>query len=693
LVEVDAARHRRAADGLEPDYQSEKAESVIARLRAWLGRTRVTVAAPPAPELPPPPDLRAECDANGIAVGRWIAARPTGGRLYSTLSQASITQLAERWPSQRTATIAAADRVMRHEFDLLGSGAYVPVDPNRPARGGYQPIDWYLDPVKGLRFPERIPHRQWNLLEMRPGLADVKLPWELGRCQHWLPLAQAFRLTGDAQYASEIFEQHDDFMEANPVGLGVNWTCTMDVAIRAFNWAIALELIERGGPTPPECREGMYASLFAHGHFIERNLENKYEVTSNHFLSNVVGLFGMALLFKELPSGARWIARCREWLEQEMRVQVLPDGADYESSVPYHRLVAELFMAGDRLAQCDGAALSLEYRTRLRSMASFLDAVLRPDGRLPQVGDADDGRVHIFSNYGRWEPQDARHLLPPASILFEAPEWWRSDDPWAAWEAAWWGLEPRAEGATPAPVQKLFPDAGLAVFKDRQRYLLVTNGVVGTNGFGNHKHNDLLSFEYHDRGVAVIVDPGSYVYTSNPDARNRFRSTRSHNTLTLDNQEQNEFKTEWLFRMFAKAQPEHVEFLADAVRSRYRGRHDGYTRLPHPVVHERSFELEHASGMLEIADRLTGEGAHTVVWRFHCAPGVTVAIEADGSLTLRSGALAWSLRSLDRLAPSVDESWYSPSYGVRVPAQAIEFRIEQRFSGVHDWTFRLEPQS
>ena len=34
-----------------------------------------------------------------------------------------------------------------------------------------------------------------------------------------------------------------------------------------------------------------------------------------------------------------------------MRVQVLPDGADYESSVPYHRLVAELFLAGDRLAQ------------------------------------------------------------------------------------------------------------------------------------------------------------------------------------------------------------------------------------------------------------------------------------------------------------------------------------------------------
>lgn len=667
---------------------------MIARLRALFERTRVTAATPPAPELPPPPSLRDECAAKGLSVSDWKALRPAESVLYSTLSQSSITSLAERWPAQAAATIAAADRVIRHEFDLLGSGPFVPVDPSRPPRDGYQPIDWYLDPVLGLRFPERIPYRQWNLMEMRPGLADVKFPWELGRCQHWLPLAQAFRLTDRAPYANEVFDQHDDFMAANPVGLGVNWTCTMDVAIRAFNWAMALELIERGAPTPAERSQRMHASIFDHGHFIERNLENRYEVTSNHFLSNVVGLFGVALLYKDLPSGARWIARCREWLEQEMRVQVLPDGADYESSIPYHRLVAELFMSGNRLAQCDGAPLSPEYRMRLRSMPAFLDAVLRPDGRLPQIGDADDGRVHIFSNYGRWEPQDARHLLAPASVVFNSPEWWRADDPWASWEAAWWGLEPAApDAATPAPVQKLFPDAGLAVFKNQQQYLIVTNGKVGTNGFGNHKHNDLLSFEFHDRGAAVIVDPGSYVYTSDPDARNHFRSTRAHNTLTLDQEEQNEFKAEWLFRMFAKAEPEHVEFVADAVRSRYRGRHDGYSRLPHPVVHERSFELEHASGVLEIADRLTGEGTHTLVWRFQCAPGASVAIEADGSLSLRSGGLAWSLRSLDRLTPSVEDAWYSPSYGVRLPAKAIEFRVEQRLPRQQDWTFRLEPQS
>jgi hypothetical protein len=281
------------------------------------------------PELPPAPTLAQELASVGTNPATWLASRPRGGALYSTLPAETISSLAQRYPLQAAAIVAAADRVIAHEFDLLGSGPFVPIDPGREARGPYRPIDWYLDPVQGLRFPERVPYRDWNLLEMRPGLADVKFPWEMSRCQHWLPLAQAFRITGDARYATEVLDQHDDFMAANPVGFGVNWTCTMDVAIGAFNWAMAADLIHATRFSDEKRVGSLFAAIFDRGHFIERNLENKYEVTSNHFLSNVVGLFGVAMLFRDLPSGQRWIARCREWLEQEIQVQVLPDGADY----------------------------------------------------------------------------------------------------------------------------------------------------------------------------------------------------------------------------------------------------------------------------------------------------------------------------------------------------------------------------
>ena len=68
-------------------------------------------------------------------------------------------------------------------------------------------------------------------------------------------------------------------------------------------------------------------------------------------------------------------------------------------------------------------------------------------------------------------------------------------------------------------------------------YLLVTNGIVGTKGFGNHKHNDQLSFEFHPDGSPLIVDPGSYVYTSDGDgakplSRHGLVTTRSLSTAS-----------------------------------------------------------------------------------------------------------------------------------------------------------------
>ena len=153
---------------------------------------RITRTAPPAaPPAAPPRRWAEDLDEAHVAADEWIAGRSAEGRLYVDVPQSRIEWLRERHAEQTRATIGAAERVLRHEFDLLGSGPYVPVDPERPVVGGYRPIDWYLDPVSGLRFPRGIPIASWNLERMRPGRADVKLPWELGRCQHWPMLGQA----------------------------------------------------------------------------------------------------------------------------------------------------------------------------------------------------------------------------------------------------------------------------------------------------------------------------------------------------------------------------------------------------------------------------------------------------------------------------------------------------------------------
>src|SRR6185295_18685959 len=262
------------------------------------------------------------------------------------------------------------------------------------------------------------------------------------------------------------------------------------------------------------------------------------------------------------------------------------------------------------------------YRARLRDMVAFLAAVTRPDGLMPQAGDADDGRLYVFSAYSTPVPQDPRHLFGPAGAMFGEPSWTALAGDAAAWETAWWGLETTPSAAAP-PVTTLFPEAGLAVMRDSSgHYLLATNGIVGTKGFGNHKHNDLLSFEYHHGGVPLVVDPGSYVYTSDADARNRFRGTAWHNTLMVDRTEQNELRPDWLFRLFETSKAESILFEDRGDVVEYAGGHHGYERLTNPITHERTFTFRKDSGAVVIVDRLTGRGRHDLRWHFHLAPGV-----------------------------------------------------------------------
>jgi len=616
--------------------------------------------------------------AADLKPGSWVERmRYDNCRLYVDLPDDSIEMLRERIPRTVEATLTAADAVLKHRFNLLGSGDFIPIDRARVPRNGYYPIDWHLDPVSKLRFPQGIPHKQLDLMKVRPGNADIKLPWELARCQHWPLLGQGWRLSGDRRYALEIAHQLEDFMEVNPVGIGINWTCTMDVALRALNWALALALIRKCPDVDDTALTAAYSHLFDHGAFIYSNLENKYEVTSNHFLSNVVGLYYLASVFHDLPEAAIWDAFCRDALEREMQVQVLADGADYESSIPYHRLVTELFLGAARLANFRKQPLSEEYRSRLKSMVAYMAAVLRPDGLMPQVGDADDGRLHIFSSYGAWQPQDPRHLFGPAALTLDEPAWLKHSGPDGAWETAWWGYDITdvsfADNELPAHAG-LFPEAGIAVSRRDGQFLLISNGIVGTKGFGNHKHNDQLGFELHLDGDPLIVDPGSYVYTSDPGARNLFRGTRYHNTLSIDSEEQNELRPEWLFRLFETAHAEHRHFHADEATVEYHGRHVGYERLPKgKVTHERRFRLLHGSRMLIISDILDGDGAHDLCWHFHCAPGVTADVRQSGVYCLGNGLQRYILASLDGIEARSFAAWYSPSYGLRRHCLSLDF--------------------
>jgi len=73
-----------------------------------------------------------------------------------------------------------------------------------------------------------------------------------------------------------------------------------------------------------------------------------------------------------------------------------------------------------------------------------------------------------------------------------------------------------------------YEDFGYFIVRSPRLFLGIRCGSVGQLGTGGHAHNDQLSIELNVDGRDVIADPGTYVYSSFPRLRNRYRSITAH---------------------------------------------------------------------------------------------------------------------------------------------------------------------
>jgi hypothetical protein len=510
--------------------------------------------------------------------------------------------------------IGRADEIVAHRFDLLGSG---PTDLG-PV------IDWHADFKSGRRWPLR--HFSLLPVAYRDG-SDIKVPWELSRSQHLPVLAGAYRLTGDRRYLEELGAQLSHWIAENPVERGPNWACTMDVAIRAANWVAALTLCAESAKDEPWFTQTL-ESLLLHGRFIRTHLEDG-EVRGNHYLSDVVGLLVVAAVFSNGWEGRAWAEWAAGELVSEMEHQVRGDGCAHEASIPYHRLVTELFACGLQAADALTPGRIPDWcHDRLGDMLGFVADYTRPDGLAPQIGDADDARFLPLGDYGR-DPRDHRHLFAQANRHHE-----------------------------PSLGHSAHPEGGFYTMRVGDLFVIVRCGDTGRYGRGGHSHNDLLSFELALGTQPLLVDSGAYLYTADAASRNLFRSTPFHSTLRVGGAEQNELRTDDLFAMEDRARAEILTWEPLATGAMFEGRHFGFEVLDPPAVHTRRIDLDGQAGELWIRDTVTSAGAHDLEWTFTLAPG------AQGLVDIRADGLDFAL----------EDGWYSPSYGVRVPTRFLRAR-------------------
>lgn len=577
-------------------------------------------------------------------------------------------------------TINAADKVCSHSFDLLGSG---------PTNLGPK-INWHSDFKSGHQF-----NFNSYFMDFRPapypGGYDIKVPWELSRCQHFTWLGQAYWFSKSEKYAQEFVDQVTDWIKTNPWPHGVNWASTMDVAIRLVNWLWGYRLFAESPTLTPSVRLTFHKSMLIHGRHIYENLEKHGEVVGNHYLSNLAALAYLGILCPEFNESRLWRDFALSEMEQEIKRQVYPDGVNFEASTCYHRLVLEIFLSVTILAQNVGHRFSRSYLTTLEKMVEVVMYLSQPDGRTPQIGDNDNGRFHRLRIWDDSEREwaDFRYILAVGATMFN-----REDFAVVAsqeWHEALWLIGQKAVDSmslcstrTYKLKSRSFTHSGFYILREYDKHLTINAGPNGQNGYGGHAHNGLLGITLHSDGQDWLVDPGTYLYTYDYGARNRFRSTKYHNTVTIDDKEQVPFtqNARDIFRLPDLAKPKLLKWVTKDEYDLFSAEHYGYLRLKPSAVHRRTVFFDKLSGVWLMHDELISKAHYSCSSTLHLAPDLYVQTGSNNVAQIHSckhDEMHLFMIPLEgyQSAAVINSSEFSSSYGTKCESVQLSWNWQQ----------------
>jgi uncharacterized heparinase superfamily protein len=607
----------------------------------------------------------------------YLAGAPSrrfyGGRRRQT--HAFIDKKAPRWIERM---VDEAEKLCEHRVELLNLGPTALVSK----------IDWHRDPFTGQTWEQRF----WSDYhpERDPHERDVKNIHELNRHQHLPRLAKAYHWTGNESYAAEAVAQMESWIEQNPLRRGINWQSSLEIAIRAISWLWTMFFL-----IPSESFDEISArrigdSLFAQLEHIRRHT-SLYSSPNTHLIGEATALFVGGLIFRDQACGARWLDEGARLLWKEADKQILPDGVYAELSSYYHCYALDFYLQALILADWNQFPVPAQVRQKVCDMLRFLMHVTRPDGTLALLGDDDGGRALALQQRTYRSFNDA---LSAGAVMFHRPDFkyqagaFSEENYWLLGKEAWDAYD-ALESTPPAETQLFCPDAGYNIQRSGwgtlDSHLIFDFGGLGMLT-GGHAHADALSIGLFSHGRELLVDPGTFAYNGKTEWRGYFRSTRAHNTVTIDGRDQAEgagtFR--WRSKISSTCRLDH-EPQASAIPIEYlEAEHDGYSRLPEQIVHRR--RLIHVPGEYWIlADDFRGSGQHTFDFNFHLGKHLTAStLEHDDGATVmwsQEGLLVALFASEPSTADLIQgqtepiEGWVSHGYGALEPSAALRVRM------------------
>ena len=602
----------------------------------------------------------------GLKTGHYKRAESRGletSHLFSTplLSLPNRTLLAQILgeDGQRT-LLAEADEIVAGKFRMFGG----------------EPVELKLtfdQPLLHWTAYETNPQLLSNLYSLFP---DIKFTWEPARFGWAYILGRAYHLSQNETYAETLWRYFEIFTHGNPPNMGPHWMNGQEVAIRLMALVWAGQVFEMAASSSVERRAQLAQSVAAHAARIPPTLLYARAQNNNHLVTETAALYTAALTLPQHPQAPRWRALGWRWLNWAFRHQISSYGEYIQHSVNYHRVMLQAALWVNAIKDMDWPRLTLQ---SLGRATHWLFSMLDPaSGQTPNLG-ANDGALILPLSVTPFH--DYRPTVQAAARAFL-----RFQLPAGVWDelSLWLGLG--------------------AHDKSYESNLYLSDHLRGRDSWAYLRagqfrsrlgHMDQLHLDLWWRGLNITQDAGTYLYNTDPPWDNPLVSTRVHNTLTVDGRDQMTRGGRFMTLDWFPAYSKNIVAADDSVLGQIMGYHEGYPG----VRHERTVTV-YVDERWAVEDKLISEEPHT--YRLHWLlpdweweaenreQGMEISLKSpQGRVVLlfqtepqfsnlhsllsivRAGEVVFGQRDFQPF-----EGWFSPTYGIKVPALSLAFEVQ-----------------
>jgi hypothetical protein len=424
-------------------------------------------------------------------------------------------------------------------------------------------------------------------------------------------------------------------------------------ALRLENLLYYLEYARHRGITP----KGMTALLEAvHSHAMVLVDGEFYNEHTNHGLDQSCILYLAGAAFPEFEEASGWREIGQARIRSELAFAFTSEGVHVENSPSYHMILLRRLLEIDAmLRNYEGHGVGPGLDDLLEEAFRFAAYVIKPDGKLPTVGDSESVTVKDTANF-------------------------RAAGGVRGYEEFKFSVSQGCQGIAPAALHFAWPKSGYAILRGGWEtlgfadsfYLLFKAGFLSSY----HKHDDDLSFVLSNKGEDWIIDSGLYRHAAKDAFRQYMLAPWAHNTVTVDHLLMSRGKSH-----IGNSQIDH--FVSDALTgaATIKGSHRLYPGLN--VERELAYRRP---GSFTIMDRVISEDGNERTFRilFHVPIDKEITI-SDRSVLVRSSRTGQEL-NLRVLTGDVRhvyavsgqetprlQGWTSLSYGERVASTCICF--------------------